>query len=617
MADVQSTGDGGDVGNQPQQGGVGQGEGSSRVGVGGRKTANTKRVKDEPWQKVVDDPIADMDCTSSCITFADVNNQGENKVIVANMQFAEGKSKLQVLNCGELQQSIHLFGFPCGTISFRTSDEASAPAIAVASGNALYVFKNLKPFYKFILPDLPLDEQELETWVGVRRAERVDADVLQNALLTLRGNGVKLSPRSLKFLSLPPEMREDFVNMVKTQPATTPAVITTVGTLAKLGGDDTGVACPVLGTEDGQVFVLNPTNFAAVVRVSLPGPVACMTASGALDTDYRIHACTRDGTVCHIKGGKLADHSFSLPAPAVGIDRIGKSLLISCADSCLYCFSTKGRRLWQVKMPAPITAHSPMVYRPKMLRLTLIGLENGEIRLYSDKEMLSTLKVDSGVAALRFGRLWRDSYVLVTVTQEGHYIVHRLKRATEFHQLKGVKGPPPEQHIRIKVPTKTKLYVDQTQREKDNAVSMHQAFRRDHYVLQVLVARKYVKAMTSALAPTSALEDVKFQVGAAVQGIGPTFRLLVTVQNTSATAVSDIRLALTWDESMYDIQNPSGLIPHLVPGVTYTESFNVQCITQEMVSSPIKVQLYSPQRSLPIVTAVVAMPVSEPVVTVR
>ena len=124
--------------------------------------------------------------------------------------------------------------------------------------------------------------------------------------------------------------------------------------------DENAVACPVLGTEDGQVFVLNPSNFAAVVRVQLPTydrskaqnialcvracasvcvcmyvcvcvcrniffvllfflhtcccaagrsiqdrAVSCIATSGALDVDYRIHVCTRDGTVCTIKAYAL------------------------------------------------------------------------------------------------------------------------------------------------------------------------------------------------------------------------------------------------------------------------------------------------------------------------
>ena len=45
--------------------------------------------------------------------------------------------------------------------------------------------------------------------------------------------------------------------------------------------------------------------------------------------------------VCNNDSGQVSEQTFSTPAPAVGIDRIGKSLLISCSDSCLYCFNSK------------------------------------------------------------------------------------------------------------------------------------------------------------------------------------------------------------------------------------------------------------------------------------
>ena len=61
-----------------------------------------------------------------------------------------------------------------------------------------------------------------------------------------------------------------------------------------------------------------------------------------------------------------------------------------------------------------------------------------------------------------------------------------------------------------------------------------------------------------------------------MQGIGPTFRLLVKVQNTSKAPARNVRMALSWDEGMYDIAQSSELLPYLVPGVSYSRSFMIQ-----------------------------------------
>lgn len=46
------------------------------------------------------------------------------------------------------------------------------------------------------------------------------------------------------------------------------------------------------------------------------------------------------------------------------------------------------------------------------------------------------------------------------------------------------------------VPKKTRLYVEQTQRERDCASDMHRTFQRDLAKLRLTTARAYVKVLT-------------------------------------------------------------------------------------------------------------------------
>ena len=54
-----------------------------------------------------------------------------------------------------------------------------------------------------------------------------------------------------------------------------------------------------------------------------------------------------------------------------------------------------------------------------------------------------------------------------------------LPRNVDLEKSKMHAGPPPEQDIPLTVPKKTKLYIEQTQRERDQAVDMHRLFQRD------------------------------------------------------------------------------------------------------------------------------------------
>ncbi len=46
------------------------------------------------------------------------------------------------------------------------------------------------------------------------------------------------------------------------------------------------------------------------------------------------------------------------------------------------------------------------------------------------------------------------------------------------------------------VPKKTRLYVEQTQREREQASDMHRAFQRDLARMRLTTARAYVKILT-------------------------------------------------------------------------------------------------------------------------
>ena len=53
----------------------------------------------------------------------------------------------------------------------------------------------------------------------------------------------------------------------------------------------------------------------------------------------------------------------------------------------------------------------------------------------------------------------------------GGLIIKILKRNAQFEEKDLSGGPPVAQNIKLNVPKKTKLFVDQTLRERENAVS--------------------------------------------------------------------------------------------------------------------------------------------------
>lgn len=65
---------------------------------------------------------------------------------------------------------ITLPDLPLGVESIYSSDSSprSAPLIAVAFSSCIYIYRNLKLFYKYYLPSMELNTSEMEIWKQVR-----------------------------------------------------------------------------------------------------------------------------------------------------------------------------------------------------------------------------------------------------------------------------------------------------------------------------------------------------------------------------------------------------------------------------------------------------------------
>ena len=58
-----------------------------------------------------------------------------------------------------------IIDLPTGVVTFHMDrNEPRIPAVAVASGAHIYIYKNLRPYFKFTLPTLDILQAEKEIW---------------------------------------------------------------------------------------------------------------------------------------------------------------------------------------------------------------------------------------------------------------------------------------------------------------------------------------------------------------------------------------------------------------------------------------------------------------------
>ena len=92
---------------------------------------------------------------------------------------------------------------------------------------------------------------------------------------------------------------------------------------------------------------------------------------------------------------------------------------------------------------------------------------------------------------MKFGRFGREDASLLLVTQGGALIIKILKRTATFDVRDPNPGPPKAQIEKLNIPKKTKVFVDQTVRERESAIGKS-VWCVDHNSNVCCVHNKYI-----------------------------------------------------------------------------------------------------------------------------
>lgn len=220
-----------------------------------------------------------------------------------------------------------------------------------------------------------------------------------------------------------------------------------------------------------------------------------------------------------------------------------------------------------------------------------------------------------------YGTYGREENSLVVVHGPGSITIKIWRRAADIDSMNFTAGPPPEQDIPLPVPKKTKLYIEQTQREREKAADIHRAFQRDLCKLRLTTARAYVKTLTDGLMSSTSVgsHDVRIQVQ--VQGLGPKFILRVVLQNSGGQPLLQTRLVIVYDQTQYkmgydEASNQSISIPIILPGPKLIVETEIYSIDEQGRGGQVYCILYQTNQTAtnasPILTASVKMPPAEP-----
>lgn len=157
-------------------------------------------------------------------------------------------------------------------------------------------------------------------------------------------------------------------------------------------------------------------------------------------------------------------------------------------------------------------------------------------------------------SAICFGQLGQEEHVLVVVTAAGTLNFKILKRTADFSLPARPDASPLLQNKPLPLPKRSKLFLEQSARERQNPAEMHQGFQRDLVRLRLAAARALVQNLADQTGAGN--ERARVKLSAQVLGLGPRFSLVLAVENMhSEEGLLDLLLVFQADVALYKLSD--------------------------------------------------------------
>ncbi|KAI9207807.1 ciliary BBSome complex subunit 1-domain-containing protein [Polychytrium aggregatum] len=472
-----------------------------------------------------------------------------------------------------------LQSLPCGLISFfPESALPNIPALALASGPSLFIYRNRRPYFKFTLPKVPANPLEEDVWQSIRAAPthesgQIDPQCVDDAWKLLReireSSTGELTNRTLLFLSMDDEIsRIEFVQKVKDQPLTREPAITCIAAIKRHSKDEESMDCLIVGSEEKIVYILSPPNFTIVEKFQLSSPIVFVSARGLFQGNYTIVVVCRDGSLYRLKEN-ACERLVQLEVQPLGLLVFEQSAIVACMNHCIYCYDYQGYRRFSILMPAAIACIEAFAHPSKRYVGYLVALENRHVRIYNGNILVSCILADGIVKAVRFGTFAREESCLVMLMTSGGLLVKRLKRSTELVSGDSVLRPPKEQNIPIPVPKKTKIFMEQSNRERDQATDLYRLFQHGLTKLRIQALKGYMQLESRSADPSGSSASLPVKLDANLLGLGPLYRLELRLENIGTEPLSNLAVHLRHSSRDIVPRCRGFQLPLLVPGLAY------------------------------------------------
>lgn len=563
------------------------------------------------WNDVKSDLVAGVTSFSSSIAFGDTMNDDDFKLTCADFK----TNKIKTFKQESLLSEQNLQYTPVGICSFYAPDpqtKTNQAYLAVAGGHYIFIYKNLKGTIKLLVPNIEVNSLEIQIWEDLKEG-KIDNGTAVEKLKDMAKSKIQLSTRSLDLLSIKDELEvSTFITEKKSDPIQMINFIVCIATIRKYNSE--ALLTPsniVVGTEGGNIFVIDSNGYKIISKFKLDSTPTFICTSGSYENDYRIHIACRNETIYTIKNGELQAEIIQIGSRVNGMIKYENSIYLSTVDRNYSSYSTNGRKNFSLKLPSQILVLEKCESGKRNFKGLLMALRNNEIRLYLERQLLSIITISEPIMGIKFGRLGKSEDILAIISEKGSLYLKSIDKSVILESSSYKKATASNDEGKLDIPKKTTLYVDLMEREKENFREMHEIFQSDLNRLKFKTLDTYTKLLIKGHAPQNYSTVSKVKLNVSIQGLGPMFKLLLTVDNSGEEVINSTDLIIDYDKDIYDFPKENIQLGVLMPHVPTKYSLKFKNISEGGSSGSLKIMVVDRNSAAPLITSKIKVPISE------
>uniref|UniRef100_A0A915M270 Bardet-Biedl syndrome 1 N-terminal domain-containing protein n=1 Tax=Meloidogyne javanica TaxID=6303 RepID=A0A915M270_MELJA len=401
------------------------------------------------WTRALWEPAANVQTSKDFVVLSDLQGRGDYQLILVDESSLPFKLKLfkglkPIVESALAECPTGIVGFACD------SGNSDSTCLAVACGSSLLIYRNMKPYYRYNVPQRDILTSEMELWGLLIKSQIQKGQLLEGLKQLQQQHSIsELSHQSQRLLTFEEdnsieniqEIQNLFIDFVlknnskeikendnygnvenlvnPTPPPLTNILITCICTIPRNQSVNSAVDVLILGTEMGSIYFVDSQAYTVIRKDNIDAVPVKILPTGHYDLEYRIVICTRENDVfvlrknnkgdCHINSFYIREHPFN-------VIFCSSQFVFATRRRRLIFYSQKFRRQNSMQFEEDIVDLEHFYYEPKQYEGVLVALGN-EINLYIDQLRVDTIRMDRPIEWIKFGRMGREEGVLVISTE--------------------------------------------------------------------------------------------------------------------------------------------------------------------------------------------------------